>query len=71
VTINGRPLDAKAWYTASMVDFLAGGGDGYTTFKEGTNRTNGPVDVDALVTFTGSLPQPVNVTVDGRIRRIP
>jgi 5'-nucleotidase len=52
-----------------MVDFLAGGGDGYTTFKEGTNRTNGPADIDALVAFTGSLPQPVNVTVDGRIRR--
>lgn len=71
VTINGRPLDAKAGYTASMVDFLAGGGDGYTTFKEGTNRTNGPVDVDALVSYTESLPQPVNVTVDGRIRRTP
>jgi len=69
VTINGHPLDAKAGYTASMVDFLAGGGDGYTTFKEGTNRTNGPADVDALVAYTESLPQPVNVTADGRIRR--
>jgi 5'-nucleotidase len=70
VTINNRPLDSTAAYTASMVDFLAGGGDGYTTFKEGTNITNGPLDVDALVAYTEFLPQPVNVTNDGRIRRI-
>jgi len=70
VTINNRPLDPKARYTVSMADFLAGGGDGYTTFREGTNITNGPMDVDALVAYTESLPQPVNVTTDGRIRRI-
>ena len=70
VTINNRLLDSRANYTASMVDFLAGGGDGYTTFREGTNRRSGPVDVDALVAFTESLPQPVNMTIDGRIRRI-
>jgi 5'-nucleotidase len=70
VTINNRPLDPKATYTVSMADFLAGGGDGYTTFREGTNITNGPMDVDALVAYTASLPQPVNVTTDGRIRKI-
>ena len=70
VKIHGVPLDKKTSYTASMVDFLAGGGDGYTTFKEGKNIINGPVDVDALVAYVGSLPQPVNVTVDGRIQRI-
>jgi 5'-nucleotidase len=69
VTINNRPLDPKANYTVSMADFLADGGDGYTTFREGTNITNGPIDVDALVAYTASLPQPVNVTTDGRIRR--
>ena len=68
--IHGLPLDQKATYTASMVDFLAGGGDGYTTFKEGKNITNGPVDIDTLTSYVGSLPQPVNVTVDGRIQRI-
>ncbi|MDO8871520.1 MAG: bifunctional metallophosphatase/5'-nucleotidase [Methanoregula sp.] len=70
VRIHGLPLDQKASYTASMVDFLAGGGDGYTTFKEGKNITNGPVDIDALTSYAGLLPQPVNVTVDGRIQRI-
>lgn len=70
VQVSGRPLDKNAGYTVSLVDFLAGGGDGYTTFREGTNITNGPLDVDALVEYTESLPQPVNVTTDGRIRRI-
>lgn len=70
VRIRGLPLDQKATYTAAMVDFLAGGGDGYTTFKGGNDIIYGPVDVDALTSYTGSLPQPVNVTIDGRIQRI-
>jgi 5'-nucleotidase len=70
VKIRGLPLDPKALYTVSVVDFLAGGGDGYTTFKEGQNITYGPVDVDALVAYVQSLPQPVNITIDSRINRI-
>ncbi|MFA4877362.1 MAG: bifunctional metallophosphatase/5'-nucleotidase [Methanoregula sp.] len=70
VKINKSPLDPKAIYTASMVDYLAGGGDGYTTFKQGKNIIYGPVDIDALTSYTGSLPQPMNATIDGRIRRI-
>jgi len=69
VTVNDRPLDEKATYTAAMVDFLAGGGDGYTTFKEGKNLAYGPEDIDALVEYVASLPQPVNVTIDGRIQK--
>jgi len=69
VTVHGVPLDPKAVYTVSMISYLSSGGDGYTTFTGGKNITNGPVDVDALVAYVGSLPQPVNVTVDGRIQR--
>ena len=53
VQVSGRPLDKKTRYMVSMVDFLASGGDGYTTFREGTNITNGPLDVDALVAVHG------------------
>ncbi len=70
VMIHGLPLDPEASYTVSMVDFLAGGGDGYTTFTEGKDRTNGPMDIDALVDYIEKLPQPVNVTTDGRIQRV-
>lgn len=68
VAVNGIPLDDKGTYTASMVDYLAGGGDGYTVFQEGKNVTVGPVDVDALVAYVLSLPQPVNATIDGRVQ---
>ncbi|HEX3001876.1 MAG TPA: 5'-nucleotidase C-terminal domain-containing protein [Methanoregula sp.] len=70
VKIQGAPLDKKKIYTVSMNDFLAGGGDGYTTFTEGQDLTYGPVDVDALVAYVQALPMPLNNTVDGRIRRI-
>ncbi|MFA5222286.1 MAG: bifunctional metallophosphatase/5'-nucleotidase [Methanoregula sp.] len=70
VKIRGVPLNPTTSYTVSLTDYLAGGGDGYTTFTEGKNMTYGPDDVDALVSYVGSLPQPVNETVDGRIQRI-
>ena len=31
-----------------MNDFLASGGDGFSTFKDGTDRRTGVYDVDAL-----------------------
>jgi len=70
VKIHGIPLDQNASYSVSMVGSLAMGAEGYPVFTEGTNLTYGPTDIDALVSYVGSLPQPVNVTVDGRIRRI-
>ena len=70
VKIQGRPLDPDAIYTVSLLDYLAGGGDRYTIFTEGTNITNGPSDIEAFVAYVGSLPQPVNATIDGRIRKI-
>jgi 5'-nucleotidase len=71
VKIHGLPLDPKAIYTVSLLDFLAGGGDGYTVFKEGQNVTyDGPSDVDALVAYVQSLPQPLNITTDNRIQRL-
>jgi len=69
VTVRGVPLNPDANYTVSTVGYLALGGDGYTTFEGGRNMTYGPGDLDALVSYVGSLPQPVNVTVDGRIQR--
>ena len=50
------------------MDYLATGGDGYTEFVNWTMMTTGPKDVDALALYLEALPQPVNVTADGRIR---
>jgi len=70
VKVHGVPLHANATYTAAMGDYLASGGDGYTTFTGGKNVTNGPVDIDVLTSYVGTLPQPLNVTVDGRIQKV-
>lgn len=70
VLVGGVPLDPAATYTAAMMDYLSVGGDGYTVFTTGTLMTTGPSDVNTLASYLGSLPQPVNVTTDGRIQRI-
>lgn len=69
VRVNGAPLDPNGSYTAAMVDFLATGGDKYTVFREGTDIVNGPYDVDALVAYTESLPDPMDVKPEGRIAK--
>lgn len=70
VKVNGVLLNPNATYTVSTVGALAMGGYGYTTFTQGADMTYGPGDVNALVSYVGSLPQPVNGTAGGRIQRI-
>lgn len=70
VLVGNVLLNPSATYTAAIMDYLSIGGDGYTVFTEGTLVTSGPSDVNTLSSYLGSLPQPVNVTIDGRIRRI-
>ncbi|MDP3564883.1 MAG: bifunctional metallophosphatase/5'-nucleotidase [Methanoregula sp.] len=70
VRVGKVHLVPSASYTAAMMDYLSIGGDGYTVFTKGTLITTGQSDVDTLGSYLGSLPQPVNVTTDGRIRRI-
>ena len=70
VFVGSVPLDLAATYTAAMMDYLSIGGDGYTVFTNGTLITTGPSDVDTLASYLKSFPQPVNMTVDGRMQRI-
>lgn len=69
VRVNGAPLDPGQEYTAAMADFLAAGGDRYTTFRDGKDIVNGPLDVDALVMYTESHPGLVVVEAEGRIAK--
>jgi 5'-nucleotidase len=68
--LNGAPIDPAATYRVTTNDFLANGGDGFTTLKDGTGRTTAPgFDVDALVAHLGAgpvSPPPLN-----RITRLP
>ncbi|CAM4157456.1 bifunctional metallophosphatase/5'-nucleotidase [Nocardia ninae] len=48
VRIAGQPLNPTATYRIATNSFLAGGGDGFTVFSEGTDKVPGPTDLDAL-----------------------
>jgi 5'-nucleotidase len=54
IRLNGLPLDKTASYRVTMNSFLAGGGDGFAVFKEGTERLSGGFDLDALVDYLGA-----------------
>ncbi len=62
-------LNPVAIYSITCNNFLAGGGDGFTTFVSGTNQVGGPIDLDALIDYTehhNPLPAPTT----GRIVRL-
>jgi 5'-nucleotidase len=49
--LNGAPLRDDLTYRVTMNSFLASGGDNFTIFREGTNQTGGPQDLDALEAY--------------------
>ncbi len=64
---DGQPLNRAGSYTVTVNSFLASGGDAFTVLREGTNRSTGPVDLEALVEYIGTLPQPFAAQTEGRI----
>jgi len=63
--VNGTPIDPAASYRVTTNDFLANGGDGFSTLTGGTDRATAPgFDIDALVAYLGGgapvPPGPVN-----------
>lgn len=55
VMLGGKPLDVSAIYRVTTNNFVAGGGDGFSSFKNGTNATNQGIDVDALAAYLGAV----------------
>ena len=52
VTVGGKPLDLKANYTVATNDYMLGGGDGYTMFKDAKvliPANGGPLMSDVLM----------------------
>ncbi len=48
VTLDGQPIDPSAPLRVTVNSFLAGGGDGFATFKQGRDLRTGVMDVDAF-----------------------
>ncbi|WP_114522341.1 bifunctional metallophosphatase/5'-nucleotidase [Altererythrobacter sp. ZODW24] len=55
-TLNGEAIDPAANYRVTMNSFLASGGDGFTTFNEGTGTVVGPLDLDAMEAWIAAVP---------------
>ena len=70
VNIQGQALDLNQIYNITVNNFLATGGDNFLAFKNGTNQTGGAVDLDALIAYIKSLPQPFSAAIQGRITRL-
>lgn len=66
---DATPLDPAATYRVTVNSFIAAGGDNFLVLPQGTNRVVGPVDLDALVDYVESLPQPFSAAIEGRIVR--
>jgi len=67
---DGNVLGEATLYRVTVNSFLATGGDGFAVLAQGTNRVVGPVDLDALVDYVESLPQPFSATIEGRIQQL-
>lgn len=70
VRINGTLLDPAETYRVTVNNFLAGGGDGYPEFLNGTNRYVGEIDLDAFARYIEFL-ETVDPGPQNRISLIP
>ncbi|MFZ5895212.1 MAG: bifunctional metallophosphatase/5'-nucleotidase [Myxococcota bacterium] len=67
---DGSPIDRAAIYTVTANNFIAAGGDGFTTFLSGTGNVGGLIDLDAFIDYLSTLPQPFTPPALGRITRL-
>lgn len=51
VRVNGAPVRSDAGYRVTVNTFLADGGNGFTTFTQGTDRVTGTTDLDAFTAY--------------------
>ncbi|MEH0824855.1 MULTISPECIES: bifunctional metallophosphatase/5'-nucleotidase [unclassified Micromonospora] len=67
LTLGGVAVTADATYRVTVNNFLAGGGDGFTALKSGSNLVTGMIDLDAFVAYL-TASSPVSAPALDRIR---
>jgi 5'-nucleotidase len=68
--LDGQPIAPQATVRVTMNSFLAAGGDGFATFKQGRDARTGQMDIDAFEQYFRSTGAPVGSDLAPRIRRI-
>ncbi|MFF5174142.1 bifunctional metallophosphatase/5'-nucleotidase [Micromonospora sp. NPDC000089] len=67
LTLGGTAVTDAGTYRITVNNFLAGGGDGFTVLKGGTNAVTGSIDLDAFVAYL-TANSPVSAPALDRIR---
>ena len=67
--LDGAPLRDDRVYRVALNSFLAGGGDNFTLFAEGTNQVDGPQDTEALEAYIAAA-NPLTPPATGRLRKL-
>ena len=68
IRIDGKPWSRDANYRVTVNSYLAAGGDRFRLFVDGTERTGGPLDVDALAQYLDSRSAHSKLAPDPRPR---
>jgi 5'-nucleotidase len=71
ITVAGVVLNQTDSVRVTMNNFLATGGDGFTTFNEGTNALGGAQDIDAFTDYLASNASGIAPPALNRISPIP
>lgn len=69
IRLRGAPIDPQASYRVTVNDYLASGGDGFSVFKDGTDKRTGVYDVDALDAYFKAN-SPISPHTPERILRV-
>ncbi len=65
-TVGGAPLDDAKMYHVVTIDYLFGGGDGHSEFKDSTNVIYGDIEVDVVAAYL-TAHSPLDPRIEGRI----
>ena len=69
LTLDGQPLVDTKDYRVVVNNFMAEGGDDFSVFRQGRDKVNLGVDIDALVEWVAENPKAVDQIQAGRIVR--
>ena len=69
ITFEGAPLDDAREYRVVVNNFMAEGGDDLSVFRQGKDRANLGVDIDALVEYLRDTPGAMGQIAPGRIEK--
>lgn len=69
MVLDGEPVQPGEAYHVTINSFLAGGGDGFSVFREGTEVAGGILDIEALEAYLRAH-SPVRPPVQTRLTRL-